>query len=88
MREPYETLLGQYRSHWLLWPYLEGDLPDFPGIAANDTLGALSAGEIIILNIALAIWNGDRTARIADLAVLDDANRGRVIRALHRTCEV
>lgn len=86
MREPYETLLGPYRDHWLLWPFLEGDLPDFAGIAGAEPLGQLSSGELIILNIALAIWNGDRAARIADLAGLDAAHRHRVIRALELTC--
>ena len=88
MREPFETLLGQYRDHWFLWPFLEGDIPDFAGIAAADPLGVLSSGELIMCQIALALWNGDRSARIADLAVLDAENRGRVLVALHHTCRV
>lgn len=83
MREPYETLLGQYRDHWLLWSFLEDDAPNFAGIAAADCLGALSTGEMIMLNVALAFWNGDRTARIADLAHLDDENRQRVAEAIY-----
>lgn len=83
MIEPYETLLGQYRQHWLLWPFLEGDLPDFAGIAACDCLGALSAGELAMLHVALAFWNGDRTARLSDVLItIDTSNRARVIAAL------
>lgn len=82
MREPYETLLGQYRDHWALWRFLEGDTPDFVGMAASDLLGSLSTGELVMCNVALAFWNGDRAARIADLAILDDVNRRRVIEAL------
>ena len=88
MREPYETLLGGYRSHWFLWPFLDGDVPDFRGIMNAQPLGSLSTGELIVLHVALAIWNGDRTARIADLAGLDDHTRQRVIDALYLTCRV
>jgi hypothetical protein len=88
MREPYETLLGHYRNHVLLWPFLDGDVPDFVGIAAADPLGWLSTGELLVLHVALAFWNGDRTAKVADLAVLDDENLHRVVRALEYTCGV
>ena len=88
MREPYETLLGQFHDHWFLWRFLQGDVPDFAGLAAADPLGRLSSGELILCQIALAIWNGDRTARIADLAVLDTDQRARVLDALHLTCRV
>lgn len=90
MREPYETLLGQYRGdHWFLWRFLEGDLPDFAGIAAADAgLGRLSKGELLMVNVALAFWNGDDTAKVADLAILDEDNFHRVIRALEYTCGV
>lgn len=86
MREPYETLLGDYRDHWFLAPYLEGTEPDFVALAAADPLGRLSSGELILCQIALAIWNGDRAARIADLAGLDLHLRRRVVRALEHTC--
>lgn len=83
MREPFETLLGQYRDHWMLWSFLEDDTPDFVRLAATDCLGALSSGEIVMLNVALAFWNGDRTARMSDLAILDDDNRRRVAEAIY-----
>jgi hypothetical protein len=82
VREPYETLLGCYREHWLLWPFLDGEVPDWSGIMGAGPLGQLSDGELIVLHVALAIWNGDRTARIADLAHLDLENRRRVLGAL------
>lgn len=88
MREPYETLLGDYHDHWFLGKYLDRDVPDFAAIAAADPLGRLSSGELVLCQVALAIWNGDRAARIADLAVLDPQHRMRVIRALELTCEV
>lgn len=88
MREPYETLLGEYRDHSFLGRFLQGDRPDFVGLAAADPLGRLSSGELIVCQIALAIWNGDRTARIADLGALDTETRSRVVDALHLTCRV
>lgn len=82
MREPYEVLLGHFRSHWLLWPFFDGDVPDFASIDGAEPLGKLSTGELVLLHIALAIYNGDRTARIADLATLDHVNRARALFAL------
>jgi hypothetical protein len=82
MREPYETLLGQYRGHWLLWKYLEGYDPDFAGLSGEERLKDLSRGEQLMVNVAWAFYNGDPTARVADLAILDDTNRERVIDAI------
>lgn len=88
MREPYETLLGQFKDHWFLGQFLWLDIPDFAAIAAADPLGRLSTGELILCQVALAFWNGDRAARIADLATLDTDNRLRVARALELSCQV
>lgn len=85
MREPYETLLGPYRDHWLLSRHLRGRVPDWAGLASEDLLGRLSSGEVVMLHIGLAIWNGDRTARIADLALLDFEHRRRALAALTLT---
>jgi hypothetical protein len=83
MRQPYETLLGQFRDHWALAPYLQGDVPNFDGIMASSKLDSLSSGEITLLWVALAFWNGDRTARVADVVkMLDRPNRMRVAAAL------
>lgn len=83
MREPFETLLGGYHDHWFLGPFLTGREPDFDGIMAAEPFGALSTGELIMCHVALAIAKGDRTARIADLAGLDDEHLRRVIDALN-----
>lgn len=82
MREPYETLLGQFHDHWFLGQYLTGTEPNFVGIMDDDLLGAVSTGELILLNIAYA-FEGDRTARVADITHLDDTNRRRVVDALY-----
>lgn len=83
MREPYETLLGQYRDHCLMGRFLEGYDPDFAGMAASDAWRMISHSELTMWHIALAFWNGDRTARIADLQGLDYDNRVRVADALN-----
>ena len=88
MREPYATLLNQYRDHWFLAPYLQGELPDFAGIADNPRHVSLSSSELLMLNVALAFWNRDQTAKIADLAILDEDQRHRVVRAIEYTCGV
>lgn len=85
MRQPYEALFGAWRDHWLLGPHLQGDVPDWDGIMADPRLDSLSSGEITLLWIGLAIYNGDRTATIADLALLDSSSRSRVLAALGAT---
>lgn len=85
MREPYETLLGQYRDHELLDVFLEGDFPDFARLAASDIPFMLSGGELLMVHVALAFHNGDRTARIADIGKLDYDNRVRVMDAINFT---
>jgi hypothetical protein len=85
MRQPYETLFGAWREHWLLGPHLQGDVPDWEGIMDARQLDSLSSGEITLLWIGLAIWNGDRTATIADLAKLDRNTRLRALAALGAT---
>ena len=57
MREPYETLLGQYRDHWLFGPYLRGDEPDWSGLAGDPRLDGLSTGEKVLLDFAAAYRN-------------------------------
>lgn len=85
MREPYETLLGPYRDHILLGRHLSGPVPDWEGLTDAGLLGRVSSGEFVMLHIGLAIWNGDRTARIADLAILDFEHRRRALAALTLT---
>jgi hypothetical protein len=85
MRQPYATLFAGFEDHWFLGPYLRSDVPDFAGIMSDDRLDSLSSGEVTLLWIGLAIYNGDRTARIADLAELDRNTRLRVLSALGAT---
>lgn len=82
MREPYETLLGQYRDHWLLWKYLEGDEPNWAAMADDPDLLMLSTGEWLMLHAAHA-WRGDDTFRLKDLGKLDDDNRERIAKAIY-----
>lgn len=82
MRQPYGTLFAGLEDHWLLGPYLHDDVPDWDGIMSLDRLDNLSSGETTLLWIGLAIWNGDRTATIADLAKLDRNTRLRALAAL------
>lgn len=82
MREPYETLLGQYRGHPLLGDHLEGYEPDFGALTDPDLLQAIAASEYVMVHVALAFWCGDTTAKIRDLAVLDADHLQRVVAAL------
>ena len=88
MREPFETLLAPFRGHWWVDQYLSGETPDWEPILTHPYWNALSTGEAILLNIARAIYNGDRTAAVADLALLDEDNRRRVVHALALACDV
>ena len=88
MRQPWATLFAGYEDHRILGRYLRGDVPDFDRLKTDfdqDDAGllGLGSGEIALLWIGLAFWNGDRTARVADLVkVLDRPNRMRVAAAL------
>lgn len=87
MREPFEGLLGQFHDHPILGPCLEGQTPDFTRLK-DERIWSLSSGERILCHVALAIKNGDPTARIADLADLDTENRRRVLDALTIACDL
>jgi len=88
MREPYETLLGQYRDHPLMGRYVDGYDPDFAGLAASDVPRMISSGELIVWRVALAFHNRDHAATFADVLSLDDDNRTRVADALAMTVGV
>jgi hypothetical protein len=88
MREPYESLMGRYRDHWFLWPFLDGEVPDFEGISAAGPLGVLSSGEMVICNLARDIYLHSRTVAVTDLGLLDSETRRLVLDALYLTCEV
>lgn len=60
MREPYETLLGQYRDDPILGPYLGDDEPDWCGLidlAADPKWHALGTGQRCIIDFAAALKN-------------------------------
>lgn len=83
MREPYETLLGHYRGHWAIGKHLGERDPDFEALFADPLFASLSTSEQKMLRIALAVYNGDREARVADLAGLDRFHLNKVLAALH-----
>lgn len=72
MREPYRTLLGPYRDHWLLGQYLYGDIdPDWAGLFAEPRIDGLSTGEKVVLDFASA-WRN-----LFDLGYVDDSTKTR-----------
>lgn len=86
MRQPYATLFAGYDQHPILGRHLAfRDVPPWDEIMTDPDLDSLSSGEVTLLWIGLAIWNGDRTAAIADLAKLDHKTRLRVLAALAST---
>jgi len=66
-----------YEEHWLLGQYLQGDEPDWGGLAFEENIDALSGGEKVLLDFAGAFHN------VFDVAYLDDAHRDRVLLALN-----
>jgi hypothetical protein len=81
MQDVYETLLGHMKDHVILGQYLQFDVPDFENIW-TDALPYLSSGEKIMVQVALALYNGHTTATIADIFNVDDDNRWRILNAL------
>lgn len=81
MKEMYETLLDTIKDNDLLKPYLQGDVPDFSNIWTN-VMPLLSSGERILMEIALALYNGNGVAKISDIFMLDQHNQQLVLDAL------
>lgn len=79
MRQPYETLFRNHKTHPIMGPYLTGDVPNWQPLIKNHSL---SSSEQKLVLFGLAMWNGNREARFADLAGLDDRTLGTVIAAL------
>jgi hypothetical protein len=78
VREPYETLLGGYRDHWVLGEYLTADEPDWGLIANDPRLDSLSTGEKVLLDFSAAFANVVRH--------LDVEHQLRVMVAMGRVC--
>lgn len=86
MRQPYASLFAGFEAHWLLGQHLQDDVPDWDGLMPDGRPDPrLSSGETTLLWIGLAIWNGDQTATIADLAKVDRNTRLRILAALGAT---
>lgn len=87
LREPYATLFAGYEDHWLLGQYLWQGEPDWAGLIHEDRFDSLSSGEQYLVKVAFAIWQGDRSATIADLGYVDNQTRRRILAALLLTCD-
>lgn len=87
MREPFETLLGQYREHWMMARYLAGNLPDVEAIQTDDRWNCLSTGEQAMVLAADAILHTNR-ALIGCLEMVDETNQARIHRALRIALDV
>lgn len=81
MQEIYEELLGHLRENPVISEYLEGEVPDFSEIWTQ-AMPMLSSGEKIMVEVALALYNGNGVAKISDIYAVDDENKGRILRAL------
>lgn len=79
----YRTIFAGYANHALLGRYLNQPTPDFPNIY-DDVYKSLSGGEQVLVDIALALYNGDGTAKIADLFLLDKKHQLLVLDAINQ----
>ena len=76
MKEPYATMLGPLRDHWIIGEYLTEDEPDWSGLVTDDRMDSLSVGEKVLLDFAAA-WANTQI-------YLDDEYRYRVGYGLSR----
>lgn len=76
MREPYRTFFEGYEDHWMLGRHLQGDEPDWFGIADDDRLDDLSRGEKVLVDFAACYANV--------LLWLDEDHQYRVTLGLRR----
>lgn len=81
MQEVYEELLGHLKENPVIGKYLQGDLPDFSNIW-TEAIPSLSSGEKVMVEVALAMYNGNGTARFADIFQVDRPNQRRILNAL------
>lgn len=77
MKEPWETLLGQYRGHWVLNDYVHADVPNVRAIQMDERWWSLSAGEQAMVAATAALLRLNECW----LAV-DAANRQRIETAI------
>lgn len=81
MQEIYETLLGHLKDNPVIGKYLEEEVPDFSEIWTQ-AMPMLSSGEKIMVQVALAMYNGNGTVRFADIFQVDHENQRRILDAL------
>lgn len=63
----------------------EGSIPDVlraVRTVTQEAPGRLSSGEVVLANLAFALWSGSRAFGIADLAVLDARARAEALAAI------
>ena len=80
MLEPYEVLLGNYKSHPTLGMYLEGDTPAFTYLMR--ILDMLTSEERIMVRVAFALHEEEQGATVKELLDLSDVMFDRVVEAL------
>lgn len=79
----YRTIFAGLANHPLLGVYLTGPVPDFSGIY-DSVYSSLSGGEQVLVDIALALYNGDGKAKISDLFLLDKKHQLLVLDAINQ----
>lgn len=82
MQDIYEELLGHMHDSPVIGRYLTKDIPDWQNLLNDETMSMLSSGESVLVYIALALYNGDTTARFADVLRVDSENQRRILDAL------
>jgi len=55
MKEPWETLLGQYRDHWMLADHLARDVPNPREIQDDERWWSLSSGEQAMIAVVACL---------------------------------
>ncbi len=81
MQAVYEELLGHLKDNPVIGKYLTGDVPEWSDIW-TEAMPMLSSGEKLMVQVALALYNGNGTARIADIFSVDQKNQERILHAL------
>lgn len=82
MRDPFEIILGPYKDHEILGRHLQGEEPNWSGLATDEKVDWLSSGEKIMLRVAAAFAGRDYTVLMADLGDVDATCRMRVAHAI------
>jgi hypothetical protein len=83
MKEPWETLLGQFRHHWMLGEFLDEDGPRIRAILEDERFWSLSSGEQAMVYAAEALL------RLGECWLAVDAhNRVRIDLAIRGAIDV